>query len=205
MKNKAIGLIEVKGYLGAVLAADACLKAANVSLLHVEKIRGGLTTIKLTGDVGAVIAAIEAGVKAVEHTSSYVSSHIIPRVHQETTKLLQAVELKKEETSLDPLDKEDGVEHSTPVLSVNETVVEKKDEEVQDNQTKEKLNKEAKAVTKQLQKIDVTILEKMKVVELRRLARSLKIPNIHHNDINFGRKEELIRIISEFYRKEGNK
>lgn len=61
MPNEALGLIEVTGFLGAVVAADTCLKAANVELIRCEVIKGGLTTVELTGDVGAVNAAVEAG------------------------------------------------------------------------------------------------------------------------------------------------
>lgn len=56
MPNEALGLIEVTGFLGAVVLADTCLKATNVELIQCEVIRGGLTTVELTGDVGAVNA-----------------------------------------------------------------------------------------------------------------------------------------------------
>ena len=62
MKNKALGLIETYGYIGAIEAADTAVKAAYVELSAVEKVKGGLVTVQLLGDVGAVKAAVDAGV-----------------------------------------------------------------------------------------------------------------------------------------------
>ncbi|EAE7122567.1 BMC domain-containing protein [Listeria monocytogenes] len=87
MPNEALGLIEVTGFLGAVVAADTCLKAANVELIQCEVIRGGLTTVELTGDVGAVNAAIEAGKAATEDLGCLVSSHVIARMSEDTKAL----------------------------------------------------------------------------------------------------------------------
>ncbi|EPT7268216.1 BMC domain-containing protein [Listeria monocytogenes] len=84
MPNEALGLIEVTGFLGAVVAADTCLKAANVELIQCEVISGGLTTVELTGDVGAVNAAIEAGKAATEDLGCLVSSHVIARMSEDT-------------------------------------------------------------------------------------------------------------------------
>ncbi|EHL5039838.1 BMC domain-containing protein [Listeria monocytogenes] len=87
MPNEALGLIEVTGFLGAVVAADTCLKAANVELIQCEVISGGLTTVELTGDVGAVNAAIEAGKAATEDLGCLVSSHVIARMSEDTKAL----------------------------------------------------------------------------------------------------------------------
>ncbi|MBF2656248.1 BMC domain-containing protein [Listeria seeligeri] len=97
MPNEALGLIEVKGFLGAVVAADTCLKAANVELIQCEVIKGGLTTVELTGDVGAVNAAIEAGKAATESLGCLVSSHVIARMSEETKSLFVPTEQEKEE------------------------------------------------------------------------------------------------------------
>ncbi len=83
MKNKAIGLIETKGLVGAVEALDACLKAANVTMVSKEKSTGGLITIVVTGDVGAVKAAIEAGADASKRVGTMISAHVIPRISDE--------------------------------------------------------------------------------------------------------------------------
>ncbi|WP_270994961.1 BMC domain-containing protein [Listeria seeligeri] len=97
MPNEALGLIEVTGFLGAVVAADTCLKAANVELIQCEVIKGGLTTVELTGDVGAVNAAIEAGKAATESLGCLVSSHVIARMSEETKSLFVPTEQEKEE------------------------------------------------------------------------------------------------------------
>src|SRR5690625_3948278 len=81
----ALGLIEVKGYLRAVQIADVALKAANVKLINLEKIRGGFVTVQITGDVGAVKAAVEA----VQTEQITFNSHVIARLHPETTKILK--------------------------------------------------------------------------------------------------------------------
>ncbi|MNW42739.1 Propanediol utilization protein PduA [compost metagenome] len=87
MEQQAIGLIETIGYTTAVSAADAALKAANVSLEAVEKVIGvgGMlgVTIHLGGDVAAVKSAVEAGSNEAERVGKLVSSHVIPRAHQE--------------------------------------------------------------------------------------------------------------------------
>lgn len=97
---QALGLIEVTGYLGAITAADAALKAANVHLLKSEKIRGGITTIELVGDVAAVSAAVEAGTVVAENLGSLRSSHVIPRLDAAVQALL--IEDKSKETAEQP-------------------------------------------------------------------------------------------------------
>ncbi|MGX7025184.1 BMC domain-containing protein [Vagococcus hydrophili] len=96
MKIESLGLIEIKGYLGAVAAADAALKTADVTLLNAEVIKGGQTTIQLVGDVAAVKVAVEAGSVVAENLNCLISSHVIPRMAQDTAEMVMAsVEAKK--------------------------------------------------------------------------------------------------------------
>lgn len=88
MRHSALGLVEVKGYLGAVAAADAALKAASVTCIGVEIIKGGLVTVKLDGDVGAVQAAVEAGAEMAKQLDVLVTRHVIARMHEETAALV---------------------------------------------------------------------------------------------------------------------
>ncbi|MGV8146817.1 MAG: BMC domain-containing protein [Alkaliphilus sp.] len=81
--NNALGLIETKGLVGAIEAADAMVKAANVTLIKKEKVGGGLVTVMVRGDVGAVKAATDAGAAAAERIGELVSVHVIPRPHNE--------------------------------------------------------------------------------------------------------------------------
>lgn len=88
MNNQALGLIETKGLVGAIEAADAMTKSANVTLIGSEKIGSGLVTVMVRGDVGAVKAAVDAGAAAASHVGDLVSQHVIPRPHSDVEKLL---------------------------------------------------------------------------------------------------------------------
>ena len=85
--NEAIGMIETKGYVGAVEASDAMVKAANVTLTKTIPIGGGLITVLCKGDVGSVKAAVDAGSKAAGKVGELISSHIIARPHEEVAKM----------------------------------------------------------------------------------------------------------------------
>ena len=84
----ALGMIETKGLVGAVEAADAMVKAANVKLIGREQIGGGLVTVLVRGDVGAVKAATDAGAAAASRVGELVSVHVIPRPHDEIEMIL---------------------------------------------------------------------------------------------------------------------
>ena len=88
MKYDALGMIETKGLVGAIEAADAMVKAANVTLLGKEFIGGGLVTVMVRGDVGAVKAATDAGAAAAGRVGELVSVHVIPRPHTEVETIL---------------------------------------------------------------------------------------------------------------------
>ena len=87
MNGEAMGLIETRGLVGAIEAADAMVKAANVELISKDYVGGGLVTVSVTGDVGAVKAAVDAGADAAKKVGEVVSVHIIPRPHEELEKL----------------------------------------------------------------------------------------------------------------------
>ncbi len=84
----ALGMIETKGFVGMVEAADAMVKAARVELVGFEKIGGGYVTAVVRGDVAAVKAATEAGQRAAERVGELVSVHVIPRPHQNIDQVL---------------------------------------------------------------------------------------------------------------------
>ncbi len=87
----ALGMIETKGLIGAIEAADAMVKAANVTLVGKELVGGGLVTVLVRGDVGAVKAATDAGAAAAERVGELLSVHVIPRPHSEVETILPAV------------------------------------------------------------------------------------------------------------------
>ena len=86
MANNAIGMIETKGYVAALAAADAMVKAANVTIVGREEVGDGLVAVTIIGDVGAVKAATEAGSEAASQVGELVSVHVIPRPHVEVGK-----------------------------------------------------------------------------------------------------------------------
>ena len=88
MASEALGLVETKGLIGAVEAADAMVKAANVVLIGKEYIGAGYVTVMVRGDVGAVKAATDAGAAAARRVGELVSVHVIPRPHAEVERLL---------------------------------------------------------------------------------------------------------------------
>ena len=88
MPFEALGMIETKGLIGAVEAADAMVKTANVVLVGKEYIGAGYVTVMVRGDVGAVKAATDAGAAAARRVGELVSVHVIPRPHTEVEKIL---------------------------------------------------------------------------------------------------------------------
>ena len=88
MNQEALGLVETKGLIGSVEAADAMVKAANVVLVGKEYIGAGYVTVLVRGDVGAVKAATDAGAAAARRVGELVSVHVIPRPHAEVEKIL---------------------------------------------------------------------------------------------------------------------
>lgn len=86
--NNALGLVETKGLVGAIEAADAMVKSANVQLIGYEKIGSGLITVMVRGDVGAVKAAVDAGSAAASVVGEVKSSHVIARPHSDVEAIL---------------------------------------------------------------------------------------------------------------------
>ena len=88
MQQEALGMVETKGLVGAIEAADAMVKSANLSLVGYEKIGSGLVTVMVRGDVGAVKASTDAGAAAAQKVGEVVSVHVIPRPHTDVEKIL---------------------------------------------------------------------------------------------------------------------
>ena len=92
MQKEALGMVETKGLVGAIEAADAMVKSANVTLVGYEKIGSGLVTVMVRGDVGAVKAATDAGAAAAERVGELISVHVIPRPHEEVEFILPSLD-----------------------------------------------------------------------------------------------------------------
>lgn len=86
--DNALGMIETKGLIGAIEASDAMVKAANVTLIGKTLVGGGLVTVMVRGDVGAVKAATDAGAAAAQRVGELISVHVIPRPHTDVEKIL---------------------------------------------------------------------------------------------------------------------
>ncbi len=88
---EALGMVETRGLVAAIEAADAMVKAANVVLIGSEKIGSGLVSVMVRGDVGAVKAAVEAGNQAAQSLGEVIATHVIPRPHADVEKLLPSI------------------------------------------------------------------------------------------------------------------
>ena len=173
---------EVYGYLTAVEALDSALKAANVSRLGVEKVRGGLVTVLVEGDVGAVKAAMDASAAAAERVGTVISVHVIPRPADDVTRMLKGGKEPEEPTPPEP------EKPSEPEISSEpDTLSEPESEAVK-----------AEEGEKAPQDVTVEEMQTMGVDALRRLARALEIKNMTRAEIRFAKKQELIQKITEF-------
>jgi microcompartment protein CcmL/EutN len=143
--ERALGLVETKGYVGAIEAADAGLKAANVRLLASERADAGLVTVMFGGDVAAVRAAVDAGAAAAERVGHLVSAHVIPRPHEQ----LSVIE---------------GDDEATPPVKAPMAGG----------------------------RYDLAALERMKVVELRGIARQIPGFPIRGRDVARASRDELL-------------
>ena len=179
---QALGMIEVYGYLTAVEALDSALKAANVSRLGVEKVRGGLVTVLVEGDVGAVKAAMDASAAAAERVGTVISVHVIPRPADDVTRMLKGGKEPEEPTPPEP------EKPSEPEISSEpDTLSEPESEAVK-----------AEEGEKAPQDVTVEEMQTMGGDALRRLARALEIKNMTRAEIRFAKKQELIQKITEF-------
>ena len=210
MVEKALGLIEVRGFLGAVVVADAALKSANVSLLNVETVKSGLNTVQLVGDVSAVRSAVEAAVEIAQDQPYYLHSHVIARLDSQTDSILNPIrkEENKEVPKVESVSLEESVLESidpveeAPVITeplqsaIEEVIVEDIVSDVEeaivegivsDIVTEEEISTEGK------QKYSEEELNKFKVVELRSIAYRENKIDLSKKEIKFANKHLLIQ------------
>lgn len=212
MVEKALGLIEVRGFLGAVVVADAALKAANVSLLNVETVKSGLNTVQLVGDVSAVRSAVEAAVEIAQDQPYYLHSHVIARLDSQTDSILNPIRKEEnkevpkvesvslEESVLESIDPVEEAEVITEPLqsAIEEVIVEDIVSDVEeaivegivsDIVTEEEISTEGK------QKYSEEELNKFKVVELRSIAYRENKIDLSKKEIKFANKHLLIQAL----------
>lgn len=186
MKNKALGLIETYGYIGAIEAADTAVKAAYVELSAVEKVKGGLVTVQLLGDVGAVKAAVDAGVQKCKALGVYVSSHVIARPDSELYKIVP--KLNSEET-----------DKPKEIIAFEDENA-KEDEKIEKADKIEKDEKADKPETSEPEFKLPKHFYTMKVVLLRNYVRKLDNFPIPNKKIKFANKQQLIDGLIEYYK-----
>jgi len=186
MKNKALGLIETYGYIGAIEAADTAVKAAYVELSAVEKVKGGLVTVQLLGDVGAVKAAVDAGVQKCKALGVYVSSHVIARPDSELYKIVPK------------LNSEEADKPKEIIAFEDENA--KEDEKIEKADKIEKDEKAEKLETSEQEFKLPKHFYTMKVVLLRNYVRKLDNFPIPNKKIKFANKQQLIDGLIEYYK-----
>ncbi|MDM8312799.1 BMC domain-containing protein [Clostridium cadaveris] len=204
---KALGMIEVNGYLAAVEAADAALKAANVTLIGIEIVKAGISNVQVVGDVDAVQASVDAGRAAANSLGLLRSSHVIPRPHEELLKIFPNLEKKKEDSPVEKVKDDNDKIHKEDVIAPSkmektEDIKQSKDitrEIVKLEKTLENYrNKKEKALKENVKKDENTNYGDMKVETLRNMVRALKLPNMSSKQIKQEKKEELIKILQEY-------
>lgn len=202
---KALGMIEVYGYLAAVEALDAALKAANVRLIRVDRVKGGLVSVLVTGDVGATKAAIDAGAAAAERVGQVVSVHVIPRPAADVQRMLgdgpgapppaPAPDPDTEPTHIPPAEE---VPEKPPVPAPAPQAVEEAPVDAADM---EALEEETETVD--LSTLSDVQLQGMTVAKLRAVARAVCSGSMTRKEIRFAKKEELIAAIEQVRGQEG--
>ena len=179
---QAFGFIETKGLIAAIEAADAMLKAANVGLVDRVFVKGGLVTIIIEGDVGAVKAATDAGASAAARAGEVISVHVIPRPHEDVSKMIVRESEVLSDTKEMKIDVEDS---ATEEISVQEETIEAINDEAELSEEPKKEDAEGESFSNQellKDEIDafikngdfdqvLKVLENLKVTKLRALAR----------------------------------
>ena len=188
---KALGMIETRGLVASIEAADAMVRAANVTLTCKEHVGGGLVTVMVRGDVGAVKAAVDAGAAAAERVGELVSVHVIPRPHEELEGILTTP------APVTPTPKPPREPEEAPPAPVSPPPVPQPEPQPDPEvPAEEEKAEEGEAV--QLSDLTDEVLEAMPVVKLRSVARSVGLDTMTRKEIRFAKKEELVAAIRAF-------
>lgn len=198
---KALGLIELLGYVPAVVALDTALKTAEVSFQQISKIDKGIVSLTVTGDVSAVQAAMDAAAAAAEQVGQVLYVHVIARPHDEVDEMLTpppaAPQAPTHQPPSAPDDSDDSEEPAEPEASVTE-----QPQENEQGSSAEESAEPSEALKAQMETLTVEVLEGMTVKELRTIARDLNITNMTRKEIRFGKKEDLIASICKYLEQE---
>lgn len=206
---KALGMIETYGLVAAVEALDSALKAANVSLADMVRVKGGRVTVLVEGDVAAVKAAIDASQAAAERVGSVANVHVIPRPDPSVGQMLAGGQgsFRREKNPSEPESEESPVQTEIRYETPEETPEIREEPEKVSKETSEKIQKEepqpeSEGFTETPKSVTREGLEKKSVAKLRSLARELKLPGMTSKDICFAKKQQLIDAIISFMEQE---
>lgn len=185
----ALGMIETRSLVASIEAADAMVKAASVTLISKTHVGGGLVTVMVEGDVGAVKAATDAGAAAAERVGELISVHVIPRPAADVAHIL---------------DRRPEPKPPAPEPEPEPEVPEPEPEEAaHTEEMKEEQPEEAHAEKMDLSELTPEALGKMTVAKLRIVARELGTTGMSRRDIRFAKKEDLIERITKALGQEG--
>ena len=206
---KALGMIETYGLVAAVEALDSALKAANVSLADMVRVKGGRVTVLVEGDVAAVKAAIDASQAAAERVGSVANVHVIPRPDPSVGQMLAGGQgsFRRGKNPSEPESEESPVQTEIRYATPEETPEIREEPEKVSKETSEKIQKEepqpeSEGFTETPKPVTREGLEKKSVAKLRSLARELKLPGMTSKDICFAKKQQLIDAIISFMEQE---
>lgn len=191
----ALGMIETRGLVASIEAADAMVKAASVTLISKTHVGGGLVTVMVEGDVGAVKAATDAGAAAAERIGELISVHVIPRPAADVAHILDRRPEPKPEPEPEPTAPEPEPEPEVPEHEPEEAA--------HTEEMKEEQPEEAPAEKMDLSELTPEALGKMTVAKLRIVARELGTTGMSRRDIRFAKKEDLIERITKALGQEG--
>ena len=194
----ALGMIETRGLIGSIEAADAMLKAANVTLMNKTQVGGGLVTVMVCGDVGAVKAAVDAGAAAAERVGELLSVHVIPRPAADVESMLDPRKPEPTAAKLPlsqqaPAEEEQSVDTaaSEKLPTDAQELAEMESEELEESEESEEGASEEETFHLDLSSLTSDDLRKMTVSKLRAVARKLET-GMSRKEIRFAKKEELI-------------
>ena len=190
----ALGMIETRGLVGSIEAADAMLKAANVTLASKTHVGGGLVTVMVRGDVGAVKAAVDAGAAAAERVGELISVHVIPRPADDVEHILDPLTPPEPPAGPEPELEPETERAAEPEPEVEPEPLAQPEPE---DPSPEEEDPEEEAHAAELESLSEESMQRMTVARLRAVARALGATGMTRREIRFAKKEELIARILE--------
>ncbi|MGT2948059.1 BMC domain-containing protein [Streptococcus devriesei] len=176
MVKNALGMIEVRGLLGSIVAADVAVKTAEVHIVNQSTIKGGLTSVELFGDVGAIKEAVQSARESVSKMNCYISSNVIANLDPQVEKMI----LQSLSKSIERMDT--NIQKTPENVSIS-----------QGNSIKSIYTQFLKRINRE----KIERLEDLKVTELRSLAYALELESITKKEIKFANKQTLVQKLRE--------